>query len=163
MSRVKYTPTSFAEPLASNLADPTVNIQVYDSHARRRYARAVKTLTADSVANDIIGMMILPKNSRVLSSRLLLASVGTAADIEIGLAGANGDGYLDVAKTIANDPDYFLVSTAIEAAATQDFGQLGGKNGNALLDKECVLTLKLLTGAVPSGAVLTMDVQYVVD
>jgi hypothetical protein len=163
MSRIKYTPTSFAEPLASNLADPTVRIQVYDNEARRRFARAVKTLTANSTANDIIGMLVIPKNARILASRLLLADVGTAADIEIGLAGADGDGYLDVAKTIANDPDYLLVSTAIEAAAVQDFGRLGDKNGNALTDKEVVLTIKLLTAAVPSGAVFTMDVQYVVD
>jgi hypothetical protein len=160
---IKYVPTSFAEPLASALAEPPVAINVYDKDARRRFGRAVRTLTANSTANDIVGMMLIPKGARVLASRLLLASVGTAADIEIGVAGADGSGYLNAANTTADDPDFFLASAEIQAAATQDFGRLGDKNGNYLFDKDVILTIKLLTGAVPSGAVFTMDVQYVVD
>lgn len=163
MSRIKYTPTSFAEPLAANLADPTVRMNVYDQNARRRYSRAVRTLTANSTANDIIGMMVIPKNARILASRLLLADVGTAADIEIGLAGADGNGHIDDVNDVADDPDALLASTAIEAAAVQDFGRLGDKNGNYLTQKDVILTIKLLTAAVPSGAALTLDVQFVID
>ena len=160
---IKYVPTSFAEPLASALAEPPVAINVYDKDARRRFGRAVRTLTANSTADDIVAMILIPKGARVLASTLLLASVGTAADLEIGIAGADGSGYIDAANSVADDPDYFLASVVIEAATTQSFGQLGGKNAHALMEKDVLLTLKLLTAAVPSGAVFTLDLQYVVD
>ena len=68
------------------VAVPSVKINPGDVSGEVKFAYFDYTITAVSVANDIIKLMKLPKNAKVLDACLSFPDLGTTGVLELGLS-----------------------------------------------------------------------------
>jgi hypothetical protein len=129
-------------------------------YGRRRVSFG--SVTADADENDVLGMVKVPANCRMLVGRLLTTALGASVTAIVGIAAQDGSGYIDAAGTVADDPDFFLGATDVSAASTTALANTLALGAGYVTEKEVIITVTL-AGANPDEGTVTLDVEYVND
>ena len=132
---------------------------------RKRYAYGTyETPTAGLADGSTVAMLRLPAGARVTSLKVWFDDMGNSSEAaDIGVAGVDGSGYYDLAKTSADDIEYFEADFAVSSAvagteliaAITDLGKE--------FDKEVYVTATVETDAWAGDSTVTFECEYVVD
>lgn len=162
---------------------PPGNPQVYqpikpNQHYGRVRVSTFSLLLASQASGTSFAVAIIPKGARILSGGTIAsAALANSATLAVGLAGADGTGFIDSNATSATVPTTVLLTTTtstvsdgvalLKAAAAQSTTFIGFALTQALgylyeTAKDCYLTLTTGTGTVATETV-TGHVFYVVD
>lgn len=106
---------------------------------------------AAAAQNDDVELCRIPAHARLLDGFVKHAAFGTSVVLDVGLKALNGDGYLDEADTVADDPD--AIATDVNIAAAGSFSLFEETAYRMYVtEKELVLTCKF-EGANPADNV----------
>lgn len=117
---------------------------------------------------DVLILAKIPAGARILGGYCTFEAMGTDQQADLGLQAVDGTGYLDVAGTVADDPDFFTTAPiAVAAAGESDFGVLQEDNFGYVTEKEVYLTATLIDATSSDPWAADKDFQgivnYVVD
>lgn len=157
-----YYSAEVAQAENGQTSDP---LQPNELSGRIRIARFTLTVPAATiVATKNVIACKLPKGARILGITVMTDGLVTAGDMDIGLSGADGSGYIGIGAT-ADDDNMF--ADALDVAAA---GAVYGANTLALgygyeLLKDCYVTLTNPDSAATwaAGKLIAGHVEYVVD
>jgi hypothetical protein len=114
-----------------------------------------------------IGLAIIPVLAKIFYGVYQHEAMGTNADLDLGLAGNDGSGYLSKDNsTTADDYDLFVDGDDVAAAGQDSFASLFNGDLNPMygpLEKECVLVATALTADWAADKDLLGEVFFVVD
>lgn len=142
-------------------------LQPNELHGRVRIAyfqfQADRDIAAAAIAqNDSVRLCQLPAGARLIDGWYKFGAFGGSVTLDLGLFAADGSGYLDVAGTVADDPDAIATNVSIATAgAAALFEELAYRGYET--EKEVELR-GLFEGANPADNVeLSGYILYVVD
>ena len=90
-------------------------------------------------------------------------ALGTGAQLDVGLAGADGNGFIDAAGTIDDDDDLLGAAKAVATANRISFGELATEAPLTIVDKDCFLVLTAENANLAADKTITGFVEYVLD
>lgn len=118
--------------------------------------------------DDLVILAKIPAGSRLLPGDVAWEAMGTSMTMDLGLMAVDGSGFIDLAGTVADDPDK-LTDAAIDVAAAGQ-SRINHNDGDALgfvLEKECYLTLSTTNSSGSTAWAADKDVfgylNYVLD
>ena len=135
------------------------------AHGRVRVATFNRACAAEA-ENVVIGLCNIPKNAKVLSVKFAKsATLGATVNFDIGLAGADSNGYIDDTSgaTVADAVAHFGNVANTTAASVATKADTIAENMCYVLKKNCVLTLKVKGAAISAAGNISGYVLYVVD
>lgn len=131
---------------------------------RVRQARFSFTTPAAGVAiGENVALTTLPAGARLVSAKFLHGAMGAAALADIGIFGADGTGFIDVAGTIADDPDRYAKDIDVAAAGEFVFADTVAQNYGDETAKEVHVVTTARIAAWDPAIALEGHVLYVVD
>lgn len=160
-------PTLFSDQLAK-LPPQTQNytpLRPSELHGRVRIGYFSRSLLAEA-QNSLIGLTIIPKNARILESKITTsATPGASVNFDLGLSARNGNGNIDDTSgaTVADAPAYLGNFAPAGAAAKGVFADTAAFHQGYLTTKDLILTATVKTAAVTAASILAGYVLYVVD
>ncbi len=109
------------------------------------------TYTSTAMTNATVALVRIPAHSRIIGGTLKVEDMGGTETHDLGLIGANGNGYINDTDSTADDVDLFIDNGASPADSGWDTGGVAGGIGEAdatyaAYDKDVYLTL-----TAPSG------------
>ncbi len=131
-----------------------------EHYGRRRVSYG--TITVDAAQNDVVGMVKVPVNCRILVGRLMTTALGSSVTATVGIYAQDGSGYIDKAETVADSAAFFLGSTSVASASTTAFANTIALNAGYVTEKDVFIAVTL-AGANPDSGTITLDVEYVND
>jgi hypothetical protein len=113
--------------------------------------------------NDVIHLCHLPAGARLLGGKLKFGVFGASVTADVGLAGADGSGYITVAATTADDPD--AIATLLTTPAAGGMVDMFEEPAYLFYETEKELELTItLGGANPADNVeLSGFIMWVLD
>lgn len=155
----------YSDELTSVRAEGNAKLKPNELQGRVRMARFSFTTddTLGLVDGENVFACVLPKGARVLGGVIKGEAMGGTADIDIGLAGADGNGYIDDDNSVADDDDLFLAGGDVDAAFNLTFADTIARNYGYELAKECYLVVTAETGNWTTDKDVVGHVEYVVD
>jgi hypothetical protein len=132
----------------------------------------IKTLTflaaaGNALQNGTNDLIVIPAGTRIIdwAWHLKTKSSEASGTIDAGLVAVDGSGYLDLANSVADDPDFLADALATGSGATD--GTLTRKGSGAtcparsplLLERDAYLRLTNNTAAA-TGLVLELELHY---
>ena len=136
-----------------------------EKHGRVRIAAFTVALAAQA-QNLLIGLCTVPKNARILESKIMIdGGPGANVNFDIGLSGADGTGNIEdtVGATVADSASYLGNFAPANAAAKSVFADTLANHAMYTAKKELLLTTTVKTAGVSVAATLKGYVKYVVD
>lgn len=135
-----------------------------EHHGRRRASYFSYTVPTGGEADDNhVFAALLPEGARILGGEFICDGAGTGAQVDIGLAGFDGSGYIDKALTVEDDDDLLGAAIDIAAAGRDTFAGTIAQNYGYVLDKPCWLVLTVENAGWTEEKVIKGSVEYVVD
>jgi hypothetical protein len=120
--------------------------------------------TAAVAADKVIRLTRLPAGARILGGEVKSNAFVATADLNVGLIGADGNGYTDKAGTVDDDNNLFAALLDVATAGAYEFGNTTALGYGTVIDKECDLIGELKTAGMDGSAdILQGHVLYVVD
>jgi hypothetical protein len=109
-------------------------------------------IDATLAEDDELLLQFIPAGTTLYLGRASFEAMGVGATLDLGLKAVDGSGYLDKDLTVADDPNFFTQSGAVDvsAAGSQDFVTEPGVFAYQT-EKELYLTAEL------SGAIWAAD------
>jgi len=119
--------------------------------------------TGDLTINDTIDLVELPAGAKLVGGAYQHGAMSTGAIMDMGLKGTDGNGYIDAAGTVADDPDYLIDGDDVAAAGQDTIAELAQGDLNALstIDKDCTVYATCLSAGWAADATLQGIVKYV--
>lgn len=144
-------------PLKPNELGGRKRIAYFSFKADRDAASAVVA------QNDSVNLCNIPAGARLIGGKVRSGAFGASVTLDLGLKGADGSGYLDVAATsVADDPDAVATNVDISSAVVFELFEEPAYRYYET-EKELILTC-LFEGANPADNVeLAGHIEYVVD
>lgn len=128
---------------------------------RVRCAMFSYTFASQSAGHDV-ALCKLPKGARILGGAISVSATTGSMTLSVGLMGADGDGYLDAADSVADDVDILLAAAAI--TTTPKVALANTQALDYLYETEKELYVTMTTAAAAAGTqVVKGHVEYVVD
>jgi len=106
--------------------------------------------TTTALTNQSVALVEIPANTRIIGGQISVAAMGGSEVIDLGLIGADGNGYINKPTTTADDVDLFLDGIAVSNATVDTFADIVQGDSNAAYagyDTPVFLSL-----TAPSGA-----------
>lgn len=138
--------------LADAVGHSPVSGRDWASSVRRIYFDYTVPAGGEADGNNVGVVKGIPKGARLLGGKVAHTDLGTAADIDIGLRGTDGDGYYT--GTTADDDDFLAAALDGNQVATQEFGNTIALNFGYVLTKDCDLVLTVDAAAWDAAAEL---------
>ncbi len=112
------------------------------------------TYTTTAISNATVALVEIPANARIIGGAIKSTDMGGSEVLDLGLIGANGNGYIDDTDSTADDVDLFLDGVANPNDSGWDTGGAAGGIGEAnatyaSFDKNVYLAV-----TAPSGAAI---------
>ncbi len=150
-----------SDSAAQNYAPSKAN----QTYGRVRRSMFTYAFLATESANDLVHLAKIPIGARMWGGVIASPDLGTTFTIDIGLAGADGSGYIDADNSVADDPNFFTTAALDPGAGAGafDFGKLAVDNPGYETEKATDLYLKIVTTGTPSAGTITGYVDYTVD
>ena len=109
------------------------------------------TYTTTALTNASVALVRIPANSRILGGAIKSTDMGGSEVLDLGLIGANGNGYINDADSTADDIDLFLDGVANPNDSGWDTGGAAGGIGKAdatyaSYDKDVFLAVSAAAG-----------------
>ena len=131
------------------------------SGGRVRIQYFTKTFAAEASGTSI-ALCIIPAGARILTGGIIAsATLANSATIAMGLAGKDGNGFINKGGTTSDSTTMLKAAAALGATMT-GFALTQALNFGLELDKECYLTMTTGTGAVTTE-VVSGYLMYAVD
>jgi len=160
---LKYTADDYSDQLDNTLAKPQVKNPAYTEHGKERIKYFSYTApTGNLAADSVVALCTIPKNVRIVGGELYWAAFG-ASTMDLGIAGADGNGYYEDDTPTADDVDFFLDGVDATATTGDTFASFANADTNAgyVTTKENVLTLKAVGGVFTATKVIKGFIKYV--
>ena len=142
-------------------------IKPNELHGRQRIARFTLNTNTHGASGIADGSNVfvakLPKGARILIGKLKFEAMGGTAALDVGLAAADGSGFIDAAGTVADDDDLFGAAIDVSGAGEAVFADTIAQNYGYELEKECYLVLTAETDNWADDKDLIGHIEYVVD
>jgi hypothetical protein len=108
--------------------------------------------TTTAFTNQSIALIKIPANARILGGAIQSTDMGGAEVLDLGLIGADGNGYINDTSSTADDVDYFLDGVANPNDSGFDTGGASGGIGeanasSAVFDKDVYLAVTNPSGS----------------
>jgi len=128
---------------------------------RRYFSYTVPTAGLTDGSNIIA--CIIPKGARCLGGKLVPTGTGTSTqDVDVGVMGRDGSGFIDAAGSVADDDDFFVAAADVGGTATVNFGLTAALNYAYVTEKELYLVLTVETTALIAANVIEGHIDFVV-
>jgi len=153
----------YSDQLDNVVAKPPVMNPAYDDSGKVRIKYFTYTVpTGNLAAGSKIGLAIIPANCRIIGGELYWAAFG-AGTMDLGIAGADGNGYYEDDTPTADDVDFFLDGVDATATTGDTFASWANADSNAgyLTTKENVLTLLAVGDVFTAAKTISGFVKYV--
>jgi len=139
-------------------------LRPYDHHGRRRVVYFDYTVPTGGEADDNhVFACKLPAGARILGGEFVTDGLGTGAQVDVGLAGFDGSGYIDAAGTVADDDDLLGAALDVAAAGNDQFAKTIAQNYGYLTEKPVWVVLTVENAAWDAAAQIAGSVEYVID
>ena len=119
-----------------------------DTSARARLIRADYVTTGSEAAADKIYLAKIAPGQLIAPINLLGDALGTNVEIDLGLEATDGSGYLDKAKSVADDDDLFTTTAKDLSSSTAltPCAETIADGAFYTLEKECYLIATVRDG-----------------
>lgn len=135
-----------------------------EMHGRMRMARFTFNTVLGVTDGNNIAACIIPKGARILRIFLAWEAMGGTADLDVGLMGNDGSGYISADNsTTADDDDMFAAALDIDGAGEDTVAATIAENYGYETEKECLLVLTAEAGNWAADKDIIGHVEYVVD
>ena len=136
-----------------------------EEHGRVRFGRFTFETPETTGTTDGTNIFVyrLPKGARVLEIFMAWEAMGTTAACDVGLAGADGSGYIDADDSVADDDDLFAAAIDVSSAGENICADTIAQNYGYELGKECYLVLTAETANWAAEKDMIGHVLFVVD
>ena len=109
------------------------------------------THTTTAISNASVALVTIPANSRILGGAIKSTDMGGSEVLDLGLIGADGNGYINDGSSTADDIDLFLDGVANPNDSGWDTGGAAGGIGEtvatyASYDKDVYLAASAAAG-----------------
>ena len=124
------------------------------------------TETTTALTNQSCALVLIPANTRIIDGEISVAAMGGSETFDLGLIGADGNGYINDGSSTADDVDLFLDGISASNAVADTFANIVAGDSNSAYaghDKDVYLAITAPAG----GAVWVADkaikgwVQYI--
>jgi hypothetical protein len=162
MAISKYSVEVTAQEAAAHTPS---NPNVMGGRVRYAYATYETTTSTGDADGTSIAMIRLPPGSLITSLKVWCDDMGSSSQaMDIGIFGADGSGYYDLDKTLADDEDLIESNMAVDSAVagTEIIAALADLN-TYKFDKEVYLAATAETATWDADKTLTFVCEYVVD
>lgn len=130
-------------------------------HGRKRVATFHYTFASQAAGHDV-ALCKLPKGARIIGGSITVSATMATCQISLGVMGADENGFIDAAGSVADDVDFLLAAVAITTTPKVLFAQTQALNYLYETEKELYVTLT--TSVAAAGAqVVKGSIEYVVD
>jgi hypothetical protein len=122
--------------------------------------------TVAIAADKVVRLTRLPAGARIIGGEVKSNAFVATSTLNVGLIGADGNGFIDKAGTVADSSsnNMFAALLAVATAGTYDFGKTIALNYGYTTDKEVDLIGEFKTAGMDGSAdILQGHVLYVVD
>jgi len=141
-----------SEQVAKIRSADYTQLRPYDLYGRKRVCYG--NVTADLAEDDVVGLIKIPRDCRVLPSLLAHTAFGTGVTAEIGVAAQDGSGFIDKAGTIADDDDFFATGVDVSAAGNELFADTVAGNLGYIFEKDVIITITLESANPAAGTLV---------
>jgi hypothetical protein len=107
--------------------------------------------TTTALTNASVALVRIPANARIIGGAIQSTDMGGLEVLDLGLIGADGNGYINDTSSTADDIDYFLDGVANPNDSGFDTGGASGGIGeanasSAIFDKDVYLAVSAAAG-----------------
>lgn len=154
---------SYGSPLDDFVGQGHAPIQPNQSGGRVRVQHFTVALAAQA-DDDHIALAKLPKGARILGGRVMTSADPGDCHFDLGIMGADANGYYDTESTpTADDDDFFGTFDPADAAATYILADSVAKRFGYETQKEVYFVATIETAAVTETSALHGYILYAVD
>jgi hypothetical protein len=154
---------SYGAPLADFVGQEHKPIKPNQSGGRVRVQHFTVALAAQA-DDDHIALAKLPKGARILGGRVMVDGDPGDCHFDLGIMGADLNGYYDTLSTpTADDDDFFGTFDPADAAATYVLADTAAKRFGYETQKEVYFVATIETAAVTVATTLRGYILYAVD